>query len=222
MKNDEIIQKNVMEELRWVPALNASEIGVGVKNGIVTLSGSVDSYPKKIKAERAVSKIAGVRGIAEDITVKLDAGDKRSDSDIAQTVLKELEWHSATNIDRIKIFVEDGCVTLEGTVDWDYQRKSASKVLIPVKGVRKIINNIKIKPSPVPAEIKEKIQASFLRKANIDANNIKIEVQGNKIILTGKVRNLEEKKDAENSVWSAPGVAHVDNFLECDDELQIK
>lgn len=219
MKSDEIIQKNVMEELKWVPSLNASEVGVAVKNGIVTLSGIVSSYPQKIRAERAVSKIAGVRGIAEDIMVKLNVSDTRSDSEIAQTVLKELEWHSAVNIDKVKIFVEDAVVTLEGSVNWDYQRKSASKVLAPVKGIKTIINNIKIEPSPVPKEISEKIHASFLRKANIDANNIKIEVQGNKIILTGRVRNLEEKMDAENSVWSSPGVAHVDNLLDCDETL---
>jgi osmotically-inducible protein OsmY len=219
MKKDIDIQKHVMEELKWVPLLNANEIGVSVKNGIVTLSGTVDSYPKKIKAERAVRKVAGVRGIAEDIQVKLNGNSERSDSEIAQAVLKELEWHCNVDIMRVTMLVEDGCVTLEGTVDWDFQRRSAVKAISNIKGVRNVINNIKINAVPVLSEIKESIESAFARNATIDAKKIRVDVDGNKIRLSGTVRNINEKEDAEAIVWAAPGVTIVENKLECEESL---
>jgi osmotically-inducible protein OsmY len=219
MRKDIDIQKNVMDELKWVPLLHANEIGVAVKNGIVTLSGTVDSYPKKIKAERATKKVAGVRGIAEDITVKLNGDNKRTDPELAQAVLSELEWHSNVDINRISILVEDSCVTLEGDVDWHFQRKSAAKAVSKIKGVTAVINNIKISATPSLTQIKERIESAFNRSASVDASKIHIEVEGGKVRLTGKVRNWDERDDAENTVWSAPGVTVVENLLECDDQL---
>jgi osmotically-inducible protein OsmY len=221
MKKDITIQKNVMEELKWIPLLDANEIGVAVKNGIVTISGIVDSYPKKVKAERAVMKVAGVHGIANEIVVRLSDKDKKTDSEIAQVIWHELEWHSNLDIDRIKILVDAGSVTLEGNVGWDFQRKSATKAIRNIKGIREIINNIKISTRPVPAELKDKIESAFERRANLDAGKIKVEVQGSKVVLKGTVRSWTEKMDAEESVWSSPGVSTIENQLECWEEEEI-
>lgn len=219
MKKDFEIQKNVMEELSWTPLLNANEIGVAVKNGIVTLSGIVDSYPKKIKAERVTRNVAGVRGIAEDIIVKVKASDKKTDSEIAQAVLHELEWHSNLDPQKIKVFVEDGIVTLEGTVNWDFQRKSASKAIWNIKGVSGIINNIRVVDVAPPADLEHKIKSAFHRHAHLDSNNINVAVRGHKVTLTGKVCSVAEKLDAEKAVWSSPGVTEIENLLLCDEEL---
>ncbi|MGZ3751177.1 MAG: BON domain-containing protein [Bacteroidia bacterium] len=219
MKKDIEIQKDVMEELNWIPLLRANEIGVSVKNGVVTLTGLVDSYPQKIQAERSVSKIAGVRGIADEIEVRIPDKDLKTDSAIAQAVMHELEWHSNLDIDRISILVDHGVVTLEGNVDWDFQRKSAAKAVSALKGVNRIINNIKIARQPVTGELKDKIKSALKRHATIDADNIKVEVDGNKVILSGTVSSWPEKLDAEESVWSAPGVTRIENHIVCDDEL---
>jgi osmotically-inducible protein OsmY len=221
MKKDNEIQKNVMEELKNLPSLHASEIGVAVKNGIVTLSGVVDSYPRKIAVERTVIKVKNVRGIAEDIQVKLNGSCSKTDSEIAQAVLYSIEWHSGLDPEKIKVHVEDGIVTINGKVDWDYQRKLAQKTAANITGVRGLINNIEIMHRPVPGEIKEKIQSSFVRNANIDSGKITIDIEGNKVILKGKVKCQYEKKEAENTVWSLPGVSKVENKLECEEQEEI-
>ena len=221
MKKDFEIQKNVMEELKNIPLLKANEIGVAVKNGIVTLSGIVDSYPKKVMIEKAAKKIIGVKGIAEDLVVSLSDKEKKSDSEIAQIVLKALEWHSAVQIDKIKITVEDGEVTLEGTSDWDYQRKNATQVIENIKGVTGIINNIKLAPKPVPVDIKKKIHISFVRSASIDAKQIEIKTEGHTVVLSGKVKSWSEYEEAERSAWSTPGVDKIENKLEIENDLLL-
>jgi osmotically-inducible protein OsmY len=219
MKKDIEIQKNVMDELSWTPLLNAGEIGVAVKNGIVTLSGFVDSYPKKIKAERAVRKVSGVRGIAENIEVRLTENDKKDDSEIAQAVLYELNWHCNLDPQKIKVFVEDGTVTLEGIVNWDFQRESAAKTIWNIKGVTGIINNIRLTDAPQPENLQEKIQSALNRHARLDAKNIRVKVEGHKVILSGEVSSFSEKLDAEKAIWSSPGVTSIENQIECGEEL---
>ena len=221
MKKDLEIQKNVMEEIKNIPSLNSAEIGIAVKNGIVTLSGIVTSYPKKIAIERAVLKVKDVIGIAEELEVKLNGSDKRTDSEIAQAVLYAVEWHSGLDKEKIKIFVEDGIVTLEGQVDWDYQRKLAQKTVNNIQGVCGVINNIKISQRPLPDQIKEKIHSSFMRSANIDADKINIEVDGNKVILKGRVKSWTERKEAENTVWNMPGVSEVNNLLDYEETFDV-
>ncbi len=217
MKNDIEIQKNVTEELKNIPLIHGNEIGVAVKNGIVTLSGIVDSYPKKIVIERSVKKVAGVKGIAE---VHLSEEHKKSDSEIAQIVLHTLHWHSAAPIDKISIFIEDGVVTIEGIVDWDYQRKHVSKIAGNILGVKSLINNLKVvSSSPIPVDVKTKIQNAFARNALINAANIKIEVDEHKVALTGKVKNLQEYDEAERSVWNTPGITSIENGLEVEDDV---
>ncbi|MBZ5856555.1 BON domain-containing protein [Flavihumibacter profundi] len=213
MKSDIEIQRNVMEQLRWEPFLNASEIGVAVKNGIVTLSGHVDSYSKKIHAEKAAKKVSGVKAIAEEIQVGLFPSFRKTDSEIAEAAITALKWHTMIPEDKIKISVENGIVTLEGEVEWEYQRTQAKMSIENLKGVWSVTNLITIKPKITPGDIKVKINSVFQRSATLDASKISAEVIGNKIILQGKVRSFAEKEDAECAAWSAPGVTAVENRL---------
>ncbi len=219
MKTDSEIQKDVMDELNWEPILTATEIGVAVKNGIVTLSGAVDSYAKKVAAEKAAKRVAGVKAVAEDIEVKISGTGKRNDTEIAEAVLNELKWHSSVQEDKIKIKVENGWVTMEGEVDWEFQRSAVNKVVENLVGVSGIINNIKVAPRLKAKDIKQKITAAFHRSATIDSEKINIDTTGNKVILKGKVRSWAEKKDAENAAWLAPGVTSVENKIEIDTEI---
>lgn len=213
MKTDLQIQKDVMDELKWQPFLNSSEIGVAVKNGIVTLSGIVDSYSKKFSAERATKKVAGVKAIAEDIQIGVSPVYRKTDSEIAAAVLNALKWHSAVPDDRITVKVEDGVVTLEGELEWEFERVNARTAIQHLSGVRSIINLIKIKPKVNASELQKKISAAFRRNAMVDASKVAVSTIGNKVILTGKVRSFAESEDAEDVAWAAPGVSHVENKL---------
>lgn len=219
MKTDIEIQKDVLDELKWVPFLSATEIGVAVKNGVVTLSGTVDSYLKKTGAEDAAKRVLGVKAVAEDIVVKYVEGLAKNDAEIAEAILSALKWHSAINEEKIKIKVEDGIVTLDGEVDWEFQRSSAVMQIESITGVKRIINNITLKQGIIPKELKQKINSAFHRSATLDSDKINVEVIGNKAILTGKVRSWAEKNDAENAVWAAQGVSKVENNLEIDVEV---
>jgi osmotically-inducible protein OsmY len=219
MKTDQEIQNDVMDELKWEPFLTASEIGVAVKNGIVTLSGTVDRYAKKIAAETAAKKVNGVKAVAEDIEVKLGTSSKKNDTEIAEAAIIALKWHSAMQENKIKISVENGWVTLEGDVDWEFQRNSAKYMVENLIGVVGITNNIKIKTVVAGTDVKRKIASAFHRSATVDSEKINITLDGTKVILSGKVRSFAEKKDAENAAWLAPGVNSIENKLEIDSEV---
>lgn len=221
MKTDAEIQKDVMDELRWEPILHASEIGVSVRNGIVTLSGTVDGYLKKTVAEKAAKRIAGVKAVAEDIEVKYPHDLIKNDTEIAEAVVNALKWHSGVAEEKIKIKVEDGVVTLDGEVDWEYQRNSAVAQIEKLIGVRTIVNNIAIKITLPSRDLKQKISAAFHRSATIDANKISVETSGNKVTLKGMVRSWAEKDDAEKAVWAAGGVTKVENLLEIESEVLV-
>lgn len=219
MKKDIEIQKNVVEEIKCIPLINANEIGVIVKNGIVTLSGTTDSYPKKVAIEKAVKKVKGVKGIAEDIEVNLTNSFKKTDSEIAQIIMNALEWQSSAQTDEVRILVEDGWVTVEGSVNWDFERKSVTKVIENIVGVKGINNNLKIINKPTSADIKNKILASFIRNASIDASKIEITTEGSKVTLSGSVNTWDEYEEAERSAWSTPGVSVIENQLEFEDDF---
>lgn len=216
MKTDLEIQNDVIDELKWETYIKSSDIGVSVKNGIVTLTGTVDLYSKKKAAENAAYRVDGVKAVAENIVVKLGPSFKKTDTEIAEAVLNALKWHSIIPEGKIKIKVEDGWVTASGEVDWMYEKnavKSAVENLLGVKGVSNLIT-VKPKMNVDNSNIKQKISEAFRRNATIDANNILIENSGNKIILTGVVRSYAEKKDAEHAALNAPGVTEVENKIE--------
>jgi osmotically-inducible protein OsmY len=213
MKTDAQLQKDVMEELKWQPSIKSSEIGVAVTDGIVRLSGSVDSYAEKRDAERAALRVQGVKGVAEDIEVDLPFSSKKDDADIAKAAVNSLRWDTMVPDDRIKIRVEDGWVTAEGKVDWQYQKSAIRNVLTNLTGVAGVTNLVTVSPSVDPVDVKKKITAAFERSSAIDAGNIRVETTGQKVKLQGTVRSYAERLDAERAAWNAPGVSQVENQL---------
>lgn len=217
MKTDIQIQNDVLDELKWEPFLNSSEIGVAVKNGVVTLTGIVDMYSKKIYAEKAAKRVSGVKAIAEDIQVGVSPTYRKTDTEIAEAVVNALKWHTAVQEDKIRIKVEDGVVKLEGEVEWEYQRVAAKTAIQYLTGVRAVSNLITVKPKISPFEIEQKIKAAFHRHASLDSAKISADIIGNKVILRGKVRSFTEKEDAESAAWAAPGVLNVESKLEVEE-----
>jgi osmotically-inducible protein OsmY len=214
MKSDLQIQKDVMAELKWDPFLKASEIGVAVKNGVVTLNGLVSSYSMKLAAEKAAKNVAGVKAVAEDIQVGISPAFRKTDTEIATAVLNALKWHTGVRDEKIKIKVEDGIVTLEGEVEWEFQRTNARTAIENLLGVHSVVNLIKVHPKVEPADIKQKISNAFHRSATVDSSRIKVDISGKTVTLSGKVRSFMEKDDAARAAWFAPGVVKVINNIE--------
>ena len=213
MKTDAELKRDVMDELKWEPDVNAEAIGVAVKDGVVILSGTVDSYTEKMAAERAVQRVFGVTAIAQEIKVKLPGSYERSDEDIAKAAANALEWNMSVPHDRIKVKVQDGWVTLSGEVDWRYQKDAAEDAVCCLMGVVGVTNLIIVKPSLKPTEIKTKIESAFQRNAMLDARRITVETRGDKVILEGTVRSYAEKKEAEEAACAAPGICNVENRI---------
>lgn len=218
-KPDAEIQKDVMAELRWEPLLNASEIGVSVKNAVVTLSGTVNSYLKKTAAEKAARRVSGVKAVAEDIEVKFGDSLVKNDTEIAEIILNNLKWSSAINEEKVKVKVDNGVVTLDGEVSWNYERDYMESEIGGLQGVKRVVNNINIKPGILPKDLNQKIKSAFERSASFDADKIRVAVSGHTVTLSGKVRSWAEKNDAENVVWAASGVTKVENNLEIDNAV---
>ncbi|MCG2616290.1 BON domain-containing protein [Terrimonas sp. NA20] len=213
MKTDLEVQQDVMNELRWEPLLKAAEIGVAVKQGVVTLSGKVNSYNQKLAAEKAAKRVSEVRAVAEEIEVGMLTSLQRTDAEIAASILQTLKWHGEIEEDNIRVKVEGGVVSLEGQVEWGYQKQATEKAVELLTGVKRVYNYITIKPTLPSADIRDKISAALVRSATVDAEKISVEVTGNTATLRGAVRSFAEKEDAEKAAWSAPGISRVESLL---------
>lgn len=209
MKTDSQLQKDVGEELKWEPQVTASEIGVEVKDGVVTLSGEVSSFAEKWHAERAAQRVSGVSALAIDLRVKLSALGGRSDADIARSVENVLSWSTVVPGDAVKVLVERGHVTLTGDVDWQYQKMAAAASVRDLMGVTGVSNQLAIKPALKVSAVKADIEMALKRTAAADARQIHVDVDGADVTLTGKVQSWAERETATNSAWATPGVRSV-------------
>ena len=213
MKSDSEIERDVREELKWEPHLDAADIAVAVKNGVVTLAGFTKSYTDRLEAELAAKRVAGVHAVANDIEVRLPAIDQRPDPDIARDAVVALKSELPISHDRIKIIVKDGWITLEGAVEWQYQKTTAETAVRRVKGVKGVTSVIAVKPKVEPSELQRKIMEAFKRNAEVDANRITVEAHGSEVILKGTVRSWIEREEAERVAWSAPGITRVEDRI---------
>ncbi|HEX6965307.1 MAG TPA: BON domain-containing protein [Gemmatimonadaceae bacterium] len=213
MRTDSQIQKDIIDELKWEPSLQDEDIGVSVHDGVVTLAGFVDSYANKWKAERVASRVKGVKAIANDLEVKLPTSSSRPDPDIARAAVDALKWNILVPSDRIKVKVENGWLTLEGDVDWNFQREEAERAVRNLTGVLGVTNLVSVRERPTASDVKRKIKETLERNAEFDADHITVELDGHTAILRGTVRSYAEKRDAERAAFNATGVTDVENDL---------
>ncbi|MET3107038.1 osmotically-inducible protein OsmY [Oxalobacteraceae bacterium GrIS 2.11] len=212
MSNTEL-QRTVEDELKWNPSLDASHIGVTVKDGIVTLTGYVVSYFQKKKAESLVKHLAHVKAVVDELELKLPNSAKRGDLDLAESALEVLKLNVLVPAGKILVTVDNGWISLDGVVDWQYQRTAAEDAIKYLTGVRGISNNVTVKSTVHPADVKLKIQNALIRNAQIDASHITVDTANGKATLAGHVRSWIEREQAEAAAWSAPGISKVENRI---------
>jgi osmotically-inducible protein OsmY len=213
MRSDDDIKRDVEEELRWDRDIDATDIGVAVKNGVVTLTGFVRSYMQKYDAERDAKRVAGVVGVANDIEVRLPVIHQKPDPEIARDAVEEIKSELPYSHNLIKVVVNNGWVSLEGDVEWFYQKERAEAAVRRVRGVKGISNYVSVKPKVEPTDVKHKIEEALKRSAEIDASRITVEANGSEVVLKGTVRSWAEREEAERAAWQAPGVRRVDNRI---------
>ena len=213
MRTDSDIERDVKAELRWRPGLESNDIAVSVKNGVVTLAGFTSSFAAKYDAEEAVKHVSGVVGVANDLEVRLRSVDQQPDPEIARDAVAAIKSQLPYSYQKIKVVARNGWLTLEGEVEWQYQRQTAEQAVRRVKGVKGVSNLITLKPQVQPTEIKRKIEDALKRSAELDANRITVEAHGHDVVLKGTVHSWFEREEAERAAWSAPGVLKVEDHI---------
>ncbi len=213
MKNDLELRRDVTDELEWEPSIDAAEIGVTAHDGVVTLTGAVKCYTDKLTAERVTKRVQGVKAIANDIEVRLPGTAERTDSDVARVAIEALKWKTFAPEGRIKVVVQKGWITLEGDLDWQYQRDAAFEAVHNLVGVKGVTNLVAVKPRVSATALKSRIEAAFRRSAEIDAHKVQVETYDAKVTLRGDVHSWSEREEAERTAWSAPGVQRVENLI---------
>jgi len=213
MKKDTDLRRDVVDELEWEPSIDAAEIGVTAHDGVVTLTGTVHSFTQKLAAERAAKRLQGVKALANDIDVRLPGTAERTDSDIARMAVDALKWRTVVPSDLVKVLVKSGWITLEGEVDWQYQKDAAFDAEHHLVGVKGVTDMITLKPRVSAIDVKSRIEAAFRRSAEVDAQKVQVETRDSKVTLRGAVHSWSEREDAERTAWAAPGVASVENLI---------
>ncbi len=213
-KTDEQIQRDVLAEMQWDSRVQPSEIGVSAKNGIVTLSGHIDSYYKKWAAEEAALRVRGVVAVANELEIKLPSSSERTDEEIAAAAVRAIEADTLLGAKNLQITVDKGWITVRGEVDWNFQKEDAERIQRRLWGVKGVTNLITVKARPAPIELEDKIEKALLRTAQLDARRISVGVQGSRVVLQGTVQSWAEREEAERAAWLAPGVTQVDNRIQ--------
>lgn len=211
--NDLTLREHVLSELEFEPSVNAAHIGVAVEKDVVTLSGHVGSYAEKLAAERVVQQVKGVRAIAQEIEVRLPSDKKTNDDEIAQRALSVINWDTTIPDDKLKIKVQDGWITLSGEVEWYFQRQAAESAVRKLSGVAGVINLILVKPRVEARDVKHRIEDALRRNAELEAQQIRVDVSGGRVKLQGKIKAWHERSVAERAAWAAPGVTSVEDHL---------
>ena len=213
-KTDEEIQKDVLAELKWDARVAPNEIGITVKNGVVTLTGHVDSFYKKWAAEQAAHRVRGVMAVASDLELRLPSTSERTDDEIAAAAVQAIESDALLAGNKLQVTVSQGWITVSGEVEWNFQKEDAERRLHRLWGVKGVTNLITVKVRPTPAELKDKIEKALVRSAQLDAKQIQVDVQGSKATLKGTVRSWSEREEAERTAWAAPGITQVEDQLQ--------
>ena len=210
---DKDLKLHVQSALDWEPSLDASDIGVSMDEGVATLRGNVPSYSEKLAAERVALRVYGVKGVANDLQVRLTNAFERTDTDIAQAAVSALDWSTIVPHGKVAVAVTNGLVTLKGTLEWQYQKDAAWRAVRDLRGVRGVVNSIVVKPRVTTADVRDKIEAAFKRSAEIDARRINVNAADGKVVLSGTVHSWAERQEAERAAWAAPGVTLVEDRL---------
>jgi osmotically-inducible protein OsmY len=212
MNNAEQLRFDVEQELRWEPSIRGEQIGVSVKDGVVELDGHVDNYFEKWAAERAAMRVLNAKAVASEIKVDMPSASVRTDADIARTAMNHLEWNYTVPV-TVKVQVTDGCITLSGAAEWQYQKEEAERAVRSLRGVKGLSNEIAVRPALNAVDVKANIESALKRNAETDADRISVETYNGKVTLRGSVRSRSERRHAENAAWSAPGVTDVEDFI---------